>query len=321
MTIALDVAIGVVFVFLSLALIVTTLQELIASGLRWRAKDLYATIEGMLKSGNADDAPELVRKLYAHPLIGNLAKKPLAATAELRGNSLPSYIPSKTFALALLDVLQDKTTATKVIGADKVLANAAQIVQSLPAGGLKSSLELLVTNVEKRSKDFDDTADQIGARIESWFNDRMARAAGWYKRKMQLVSLALAGGVTLACNADSLKIATTLWKDSALRNSIVSAAQGLQSAETAKAGTDVASLATSVVDQGNTLLKSGLPIGWGAFNATDAKDLALAIAGWAVTTLAVSLGAGFWFDVLNKALNIRGGGAKVSSVTGAVEKG
>jgi hypothetical protein len=35
----------------------------------------------------------------------------------------------------------------------------------------------------------------------------------------------------------------------------------------------------------------------------------------------VSLGAGFWFDVLNKALNIRGGGAKVSSVTGAVEKG
>jgi len=38
-----------------------------------------------------------------------------------------------------------------------------------------------------------------------------------------------------------------------------------------------------------------------------------------LTALAVSLGSGFWFDILSKVLQLRGSGKKVSPVTGRVE--
>ena len=57
----------------------------------------------------------------------------------------------------------------------------------------------------------------------------------------------------------------------------------------------------------------------GTLCAAGRGDWVLAFAGWLITALAVSLGAGFWFDVLGKALQLRGTGAKVSTTTGTVE--
>jgi hypothetical protein len=45
----------------------------------------------------------------------------------------------------------------------------------------------------------------------------------------------------------------------------------------------------------------------------------LLVLGWLVTILAVSLGANFWFDVLAKALQLRGSGPKISAATGEIE--
>jgi hypothetical protein len=46
-----------------------------------------------------------------------------------------------------------------------------------------------------------------------------------------------------------------------------------------------------------------LPIGWvkGGFGPTT-------IFGWVITALAASLGAPFWFDLLNKFINVRASG-------------
>ncbi|HKY41193.1 MAG TPA: hypothetical protein VJN18_34905 [Polyangiaceae bacterium] len=41
--------------------------------------------------------------------------------------------------------------------------------------------------------------------------------------------------------------------------------------------------------------------------------------GWILTALAVSLGSNFWFDVLGKALQLRGSGPKVDVSSGEVE--
>ena len=54
---------------------------------------------------------------------------------------------------------------------------------------------------------------------------------------------------------------------------------------------------------------------WAAFRPVDYLLLAL---GWLLTALALSLGAAFWFDVLSKALQVRGSGPKVSASTGVV---
>ncbi len=62
---------------------------------------------------------------------------------------------------------------------------------------------------------------------------------------------------------------------------------------------DRSRLAADIVVQGDSL---GV---WSAWIARTARDHAL---GWLVTILAISLGAPFWFDVLNKFMNLRNTG-------------
>ena len=348
---ALDVAIGVVFVYLLLALIVTTVQELIASLLSLRAKHLYSAIETMLKKDAADSSgSELVRKFYTHSLLKNLVEEalPQAPTwyQRLTGAGLPSYIPSKTFALVLLDVLQNSEDAAgnpllahpSFSGIEDLFNNAKSIVEKATLhSDLKHSLLLVLEKAkDKTHTKAEDWAKAVGAasdRVEGLFNDRMARAAGWYKRKMQVLSLILALAVSASFNADTLSIANELWKNSTLREQVVAAAQTYRDAQGAPKGspaepdpTKVSALATSLVTQSDALLNLGLPLGWQTKTQPPAASLCcrvyqwfLRLLGWLITTLAVSLGAAFWFDVLSKALQLRGSGPKVSAVTGEVE--
>jgi hypothetical protein len=292
MSTALDVAIGLVFLYLLLALLVTTLQELLASFFSWRAKNLYVAIEDMLANGTSSP---LVQKLYEHPFIENLVQK--------GAGRLPSYIPSKTFAIALLDVLQEKTKVSTAIGADKALAGAKQLVSDLPEGAhgsLKKTLNLLIADAERYEQNLDKQAIKFSEGIEAWFNDRMARAGGWYKRRAQYWSLGLAVAVSALCNASSIKVAWALWDDSSLRAAVVSSAQAYHERAA------------------GTLMTSHLPIGWsGGWDA--GWDGPLTLLGWIITAVAVSLGSSFWFDALGKLLQLRGSGAKVSPVNGKVE--
>src|ERR671914_748717 len=88
----LEVAIGLVFVYLLLSLVCTTANELIAALTTWRAINLEQGIRNLLNdpSGNA-----LAKVFYEHPLIKGLYRD------EKRK---PSYIPSRTFALTLMDI-------------------------------------------------------------------------------------------------------------------------------------------------------------------------------------------------------------------------
>jgi len=360
-SIALDIAIGLTFLYLSLALVVTTVQELIASIWRLRAGNLYDAIAGMLQSDKARD-DELVRGLYNHPLIRNLsshAAKLGKGGPDWRKTGLPSYIPSKTFALALIDVIRRKKSGTEAIGAANVLADAAAIVGTLPAGRLKESLTLLVGDAESLGATLDQRATLVSERIEGWFNDRMARASGWYKQRAQAISLAIAFAVTLACNADSIHVVDRLWHDGALRVSVVADAQRFVDTQSAGNGSthpagsgnpsaDVAAAARKLAAQSQALQATTLPVGWqwltpnalvpcarlepptlGETRPPNAKPVCwtpgigrylLLLAGWLTTALAVSLGANFWFDVLSRALQLRGSGPRVSVASGKVER-
>ena len=53
----------------------------------------------------------------------------------------------------------------------------------------------------------------------------MERVTGWYRRKTQLIILAVAATMSVALNVDSFDVANSLWNDAALRDSVVAAAQ------------------------------------------------------------------------------------------------
>jgi hypothetical protein len=95
---SLDIIIGLFFVYLLLSLICTAVNEYIASLTNRRGKLLVRGINDLLRDV---DAPEVAQKFFDHRLIRGLY------TPKLRGGKErePSYIPARTFAMTLLDVM------------------------------------------------------------------------------------------------------------------------------------------------------------------------------------------------------------------------
>lgn len=346
----LDLAIGLSFLYLLLALLVTTVQELIASVLELRGKNLHDALEGVLVGEAKAGGPaplNLLEKVYDHPLIKNLQGKPWLRS-KLR---LPSYIPSKTFAVALLDVLRgDNENA-------KLLAGASVALGKLEGhDDLKRTLQLVFEHAQSATNDAEEQLALVTAGIEDWFNDRMARASGWYKRKAHIVGLVLAFVVAGLSNSDSIHVVQQLWRDGALRDAIAASAQtyyGQHQAQPAGAASNSTPAApaasspattehsspapvgsvvppegsdSSVSDASqnmaaavNQLQTAKLPIGWSSGWRTSRLGWLLRVLGWIITALAASLGAGFWFDALGKALGLRKTGLKVSAATGRAE--
>ena len=98
----LEVAIGVVFVYLLMSLICSTINEqVIARFFALRSKTLEDGIKTML---NDPQGAGLAKEFYNHSLIQGLAKQGVFDTLR-RKVSKPSYISSHTFALAIQEVV------------------------------------------------------------------------------------------------------------------------------------------------------------------------------------------------------------------------
>jgi hypothetical protein len=95
----LDIAIGIVFIYLVLSMICTTINEGIATILNKRGTNLFEGIKNLL---NDPAFTGLAQQVYSHGLVDGISQN---ATDPSTPNRLPSYMPAKTFALALLDVL------------------------------------------------------------------------------------------------------------------------------------------------------------------------------------------------------------------------
>jgi len=140
--------------------------------------------------------------------------------------------------------------------------------------------------------------------VEAWFNDAMSHVSGWYKRWTQMVIGALALVVVCGANADTIQIVQRLSRDGPLRAALVAAADN--AARSAPDQDDAR--AKAVLEQADNLM---LPLGWNRASAAAARTplgLLAKVAGLIASVLAVSLGAPFWFDTLNKVINVRGAG-------------
>ena len=287
----LDVVIGTAFVYLLLSLICSAICEMIEARLKYRARDLERGIRELLK----DEKGEWAKKIYDHPLVYGLFKgeydrdKIDKQKGHYRTKSdLPSYIPPRNFALALIDVVSPSTAGNGPTSSLKPLRDA---IDGLPPY-LKQALRPLVNAAG-------DDINKARENIEAWYNSAMERVAGWYKRHTQWILLGLGIVVTVAANADTLAIVDSLSRDSVLRAAVVAQAQA-----------DVKRSAPSMENLGKELLSArqlGLPIGWSHvkfkqpdFTLGDYCGLVFSrIVGWIITAFAVSLGAPFWFDILN----------------------
>jgi len=290
----LDVAIGMVFVFLLLSLICSAFNELLETRLKNRAGDLEKGIKGLLGANTG-----LVDKLYNHGLIFSLFRGTYAEAS--KNKTLPSYIPSKDFANAVSGLLGP---------AGGNIPSAADIrnsINNIANDQVKSALLTLLNDAQ-------DDLEKFRAGLEAWFNSAMDRVSGWYKRRAHVIIFACAFLIAVAMNVNSIALAQDLWTNQAKREALVAAAQGYLDKHPASATSTPAGGTAPVLDQGlkadiEELKGTNVPIGWsraGFQNMQLNPMLWLgALLGWFLTACAASLGAPFWFDVLGKIIVVR----------------
>jgi len=280
----LEVAIGLVFVYWLLSLLCSAINEqVIVPLLNLRAKFLEEGIKNMLDDPQGD---KLVNQLYETPLIKGLSRK--ASSDKPRK---PSYIPADTFALALMSL------------------DAFKAYKDNPSTENSFIPQALAPLIDKAKKDPASPGDPaiVLASIEKWYNDTMGRVSGWYKGRVQLIILLLALVIVVSLNIDTVSLISSLSNDTAMRSAIVSAAQGAANSQN-----NAKNLAT--IQQNIAQLQP--VIGWSTLPA-DLRNWVLKVFGLLATIFAVSLGAPFWFDLLNKFTNFRSSGPPPQPNAGA----
>jgi hypothetical protein len=302
----LDVVIGVIFVYLTLAILCTAANEWVAAVTRRRGKMLQKGIKQLLANQPTprdNDAKGFERAFYRHPII----------TKMQNGERHPAYLSARNFCAVVTDIISTTEAAgpaNSTPNANPETAdpgNLAARAGTLPDGEVKKTLLALMQSSTRTDPDATQRA------IEGWFNDGMDRVSGWYKRRTQLWTILIALALTLIANADTIHIVRQLRADPVLRAAVleeakVRAQKPRPSVSVEYKDEDDPTNPTITRNEGNQLSGNesellGQLVGWhGPFRDNLRTETFL---GWMLTVLAISMGAPFWFDLLNKIVRVR----------------
>ncbi len=272
----LEVAVGLVFCYCAVSLIVSSINEAIASALSLRALTLLAGIKALLNDPTFEG---LARDIYNHASVNPRDAGQAQHESDL--NNKPSYIPSLHFANALIDVLQ------------RAPAAAAQLDHTIAAIQDPQLRQLLQGMYARAGGDLDKFRDELAA----WFDNAMERVAGQYKRRSQLICFVIALAIAALFNIDSFHLFRALWEHPALAAALatpssVDAAQAFRSLQ--------------MLPIGWQSFPPVLGSRWEYF---------VLFGGWLVTASTALFGAPFWFDLLQNITQLRGTGRKPPSAS------
>ena len=302
----------------------------------WWRKSAATSTPSIPASGSAGDAgtaapteaaatPAVaaLKDFYQHPLIASL----------YAGNRGPTYIPTRHFVAAVLDLAAQTPAGGGVASLEDFKAKLR--ASTVLPDQVKNALGALATQAHG-------DMDKFKASVGDWFDGTMDRVSGWYKRRTQAMLFALGFGVAIAANADTIRMADQLARDQTLRSAFAGAAQqyaALPATQTTSAPSEVRA---AIAQATGNLQSLGLPLGWRDCAAEDWspakahsldprcspgsllaymqmepkigfqewlgrwwRQFSTHFFGWLVTAFALTLGAPFWFDVLNKIMVIR----------------
>lgn len=274
----LDLAVGLIFTFLMISLVTSAATEAVASAFKWRAATL---LDGVKKLMNDPNFTGLARSLYNNAFVN--ARADGTAQTEAKLGAKPSYIDPTQFANALIDI-------TALGQSTDIATMQAQIAKNVPNEQLRTMLNGIAARAGGN-------VNRVRDEIAAWFDGGMKRVAGVYKRQTQIWAFVIALILAAALNIDTIKIANTLWQQPMITKSIGPPTSG--------------QTAIDAVNQFEKLSTLGLPFGWNDKARTDflgGLNWLFVICGWLITAIATLFGAPFWFDSLQKFVQLRGAG-------------
>ncbi|MDO6435423.1 hypothetical protein Q4E93_32715 [Flavitalea sp. BT771] len=302
--IALDVFVGLVFVFLLYSLLATIFQEFLSQIFDLRAKMLQKGIARMLRDDNKgkQDDPDnaLWKRFYDNPGIRYLSE---SNSFILRNR--PSYISAASFSRALMQILRGEDYDGSKRAIDEIRRILAE-AHAYNQGQLQQQPEVIIGPQTLRQLnnllvDAQQDTDRFITLVEEWFNNTMSRVSGWYKRQTRWILLVMGIVIAVAANVDTIRIYSILARDKTAREQMVNIALRSQQA----ASNVLLDSVYKDVQNDLVLSRSILGMGW-----NDRYFRRFTPIGWLLTALAISLGAPFWFDLLNKLVKLRAAGGR-----------
>jgi len=308
----LEVGIGIVLGFLLLSFIATAAREAIESWMKSRATYLERGIRELLADPNGSG---MAKSFYEHPLIYSLYRGTFKLNRNrVRGRELPTYIPARNFAEAVLDL---------AIRGPVRDYSAAQAATELNVGTLRANIARLqnpdlIRAVLTATDHAGGDVSKVRENLQAWYDSSMDRVSGWYKRATQFWLFGIGFVLAVALNVNAFRIADGLWRDKPMREAIATRAEAMaRDTSYQRRLLDTTYRKEDLKEAINSLTALSLPIGWSDATRAEAKTRsarsagsfvsfwAVALLGYVLTALAVTLGAPFWFDVLNKFMVIR----------------
>lgn len=256
------------------------------------------------------------------------------------GRKLPSYIPSGQFATAMMDVVARGPSQWPYpvpIG-EMTLPQLRERVTQLPSARVQRAM---LGAIDHAGGDLETARKNI----ERWFDGSMDRVSGWYKRSTQAWLFVIGLAAAVLMNLDALTVASRLSEDKTLRDAFLVQAEAYtkapppqqapaagQTTTPADANSETAGQSPkTVAELRRDLGVIGAPTGWeektgaGYYPGPQYRALEEAscrgstpctvkpgfdfwlpvLFGWLITAVAVTFGAPFWFDLLNKFMVIR----------------
>ncbi len=234
----LEVAIGLLFVFLLFSLLVSAVNEAIFGHLaHLRSRVLEDSLQALLsnRAGGFSAVSQAVRSLksiaalfqkdqteagstgFANTLLSHPSVRGLAVGKR----RCPSYLPAETFVDAVVGTLLG-------LGSSKADGPPAQALDKIGIGELASALNklpdanarMVLSSVLAGSTDLTDARRSL----EIWFNNSMERVSGVYKRYTQFWLYVWATATVVWLNVDTLEIGRRLLADAQFRTALTAGA-------------------------------------------------------------------------------------------------
>ncbi|MBL8091323.1 MAG: hypothetical protein KF758_03010 [Anaerolineales bacterium] len=297
---ALEVVIGLIFVYYVLGSIVSLITQWINEGFETRGKSLERHLKKIVGDSHVGDFVKLPQIQALRPIRYKNWYSFISSSTEPK---MVEKIPTATLVDSYFDFVG--LTASKEITGEGL----KELISAFPDSEGKRAVAKWVgqgvTDLEELRK-----------RTNAYFGGVMEQAAATFRSNARSFVIVLSMLLTLFLGTDSIQLARTLWTNAGVRALAVAQAEmavQMQQADGSAPAVDVDNL----IEQLSAL--DIIKIGWwqteippaGSDINTWAVFIVLKIIGLGLTVMAVSQGSSFWYDLLKKLVS-RGGSSSSS---------
>lgn len=324
---SIDLLIGLTVVMLALSMAVTMTTQFVVSAANTRGRHLRRGLADMLRQLDPalDDASsrKIADAVLLHPLV--------SATSLLRRPRLGAVVQREEFTKLLLGLANsgslepDARKALQTALANNGLPDPEKTLQDIRAATLQleAAKPELAASARQTLAILQEGRSDLIAKVHSWFDQTMDRVSARFTASARAITFGGALLLAVALQVDTIALINRLNANDALREVVVEqakaaveqakpaapagpAAEGstTTAGQAGSAAPDAAAGGTSSIDI-RYLLRQGLvavPASWEQWRTGWSGINPLGVL---LTALLLSLGAPFWYGVLQKLLQLR----------------